>query len=41
LRVQLSPSQKKKLENLSRSTGVPVDELARRWVQQRLAREAG
>ncbi len=41
LRVQLSASQKKKLEHLSRATGVSVDRLARRWVEQGLAREAG
>jgi hypothetical protein len=41
LRVQLSPAQQRKARQLSRSRGIPLDELARRWVQQGLAREAG
>lgn len=41
LRVALSPSVKRRLEQLSRSTGTSTGELARRWVEQGLAREAG
>ena len=41
LQVHLSAAAKKKLERLSRATGVDVDELARRWVEQGIARAAG
>jgi hypothetical protein len=41
LHVHLSVSAKKKLERLSRATGIDIDDLARRWVQQGIAREAG
>jgi hypothetical protein len=41
LRVKLSASAKKKLEQLSRTTGVDIDELARRWVEKGIEREAG
>lgn len=41
LRVRLSASAKKKLEQLSRATGVDIDELPQRWVEQGIAREAG
>ncbi len=41
LRVPLSPSAKKKLERLSRTSNVDVAELARRWIEQGIAREAG
>ena len=41
LRVRLSTTAKRKLEHLSRATGVDVNELARRWVEQGIAREAG
>jgi hypothetical protein len=40
LRVQLSPAQQRKAQQISRATGIPIDELARRWVQQGLSREA-
>ena len=40
LRVPLSPSAKKRLEQLSRATGTSIDQLARRWVEQGLARQA-
>ena len=40
LRVQLSRTARKKLEHLSRTTGISIDELARRWVEQGIAREA-
>jgi hypothetical protein len=40
LNVHLSASAKKKLERLSRATGIDVNELARRWVEQGIAREA-
>ena len=41
LRVVLSSSEKKRLDQLSRATGTSADQLARRWVEQALAREAG
>ena len=41
VRVPLSASAKKQLKRLSRATGKRADELARRWVEQALAREAG
>lgn len=40
LRVKLTPSAKKKLEQFSRATGIHIDELARRWIEQGIAREA-
>src|SRR5947208_3687103 len=41
LHFQLSLSETKKLEQLSRATGLSIDELARRWVEQGIEREAG
>jgi hypothetical protein len=41
LRVRLSAPAKKRLEQLSRAKGIDIDELARRWVEQGIAREAG
>lgn len=41
VRVRLSPAAQKRVERLSRATGVGVDELARRWIEQGIAREAG
>ena len=41
IRVPLTPSARRQLEQLSRATGKSVPELARRWLEQRLAREAG
>jgi hypothetical protein len=41
LRIPLSPSAKRKLERLSRASKVDATELAQRWIQQGLAREAG
>jgi hypothetical protein len=40
LHVQLSAPARKKLEQFSRATNIPIDELARRWVMQGIAREA-
>ena len=39
VRITLSAPAKKRLEQVSRAKGVGADELARRWVQQALARE--
>ena len=39
--IQLPPPARRRLEALSRANGVPADELARRWVEEALAREAG
>ena len=39
--IQLPASARRRLESISRSTGVRADELARRWVEEALAREAG
>jgi hypothetical protein len=41
LRVPLSPSAKKKLEQLSKTSKIDIAELARRWIEQGIAREAG
>jgi hypothetical protein len=41
LRVKLSAPAKKRLEQIGRVTGIDIDELARRWVEQGIAREAG
>jgi hypothetical protein len=41
LHLQLSEAAMRKLRQLHRATGIPIDELARRWVEQGLAREAG
>jgi len=41
IRVKLSPAAKRRLERLSRDRGVGTAELARRWVEQAIAREAG
>jgi len=40
LRVPLSPSLRRKLERMSRESGIAMDDLALRWIQQSLAREA-
>lgn len=34
--VKLSPAAKRKLEDRSRRAGLPLDELAKRWLEQRL-----
>ncbi len=39
--VKLSAATKRKLEARSRQTGVSVDELARRWIQQGIERDVG
>ncbi len=39
--VKLSRELKRKLEARSRETGVPVDELARSWIEQGLRRGIG
>jgi hypothetical protein len=41
VRVKLSPAAKTRLDRISRDRGIGPDELARRWVEQALAREAG
>lgn len=41
MRVRLPAALKRKLEARSRQTGVPAEELARRWIAQGLAREVG
>jgi hypothetical protein len=41
LRIKLSSSSKRKLDALSRARGTPTDRLARKWVEERLTREAG
>jgi hypothetical protein len=40
LHLRLSAATRKKLEQMSRATGLAVDELALRWVEQGIAREA-
>src|SRR4051794_7693324 len=40
MRIKLSSSTKRKLDALSRARGTPTDQLARRWVEERLTREA-
>ena len=39
--IQLPISLKMKLEKTSRRRGVPVEKLARIWIEQRLSRNAG
>ena|SRR5688572_32219111 len=39
--VKLTPAVKRKLEARSRQTGVPIDELARRWIEKGIERDAG
>ncbi|MFH0983075.1 MAG: hypothetical protein V2A79_16270 [Planctomycetota bacterium] len=41
LHVKLSAVTKRKLEARSRQSGVPMDELARAWIEQGLTRDAG
>ena len=41
VRVTLSSAAKKRLDQFSRNKGVRPDKLARLWVEQALAREAG
>ena len=41
LRIRLSSASKRKLDALSRAKGTPMDQLARKWVEERLTREAG
>jgi len=41
LRLRLSASDRRKLERLSHSTGVAIEDLARRWIEQAIARQAG
>jgi hypothetical protein len=40
LHLHLSKATRKKLEQMSRATGLAIDELALRWVEQGIAREA-
>ncbi len=39
--VKLAAVGRRKLEARSRKSGVPADELARRWIEQHLQRDAG
>ncbi len=39
--IKLSSATKRKLEACSRQTGVPVDQLARGWIEQGIERDAG
>ena len=41
LHLELGKSLKQRLKTRSRETGVPVERLARRWIQQGLKRGAG
>jgi hypothetical protein len=41
VRIELTAGARRRLKLLSRARGVPPDELARRWVEDGLAREAG
>ena len=41
LRIKLSSASKRKLDALSRAKKTPMDQLARKWVEERLTREAG
>ena len=41
IHIKLTPTLKRKLEARSRETGRPVDELARTWIKQGIARETG
>jgi hypothetical protein len=40
LHLHLSAATRKKLEQMSRATGIAIDELALHWVEQGIAREA-
>lgn len=40
LHVHVSAATKKKLDRLSRTTGIEADALARRWIEQGIARAA-
>ena len=39
--VRLSVAAKRRLEALSRAQGISVEELARKWVEQAIVRDAG
>ncbi len=39
--VKLSSATKRKLQACSRQTGVPIDRLARLWIEQGIERDAG
>jgi hypothetical protein len=41
LRIKLSSASKRKLDAISRARRTPMDQLARKWVEERLTREAG
>src|SRR5688500_19932993 len=41
IHVRLTPAIKRKLEARSRQKGVPIDELARRWIENGVNRDAG
>jgi hypothetical protein len=39
--IRLPAAARRRLQSLSQAKGVPMEKLARQWVEQRLAREAG
>jgi hypothetical protein len=39
--IRLPAAARRRLQSLSQAKGVPAEELARQWVEQGLAREAG
>ena len=41
LHIKLSAASKRKLNAVSRAKGTPMEQLARKWVEERLTREAG
>jgi len=41
VRIRLSAASKRKLDAVSRARGKPMEQLARKWVEERLTREAG
>ena len=41
MHIRLPAAVRRRLQSLSQAKGVPAEELARRWVEQGLAREAG
>lgn len=41
IHVKLSPVVKCKLEARSQETGIPIDVLARQWIEKGIARDAG
>ena len=41
MHIRLPAAARRRLRLLSESKGVPVEELARQWVEQGLEREAG